>query len=91
MPTTIWSVDLGQKHPAPAAGPVDEDLVLNSSAGTLWRVQVGGDNMTKVSMVVRAKTARRAAQWAIAFVRCAWLNTRRTAGKWRDTRKIWLA
>lgn len=89
--SSIWKLETGRSGPELINGFVDEDRIVNKGSGSLWRVRVGGTSMTTVSMIVRAKTARRAVQWAIAFVRCSWLNSKKTRRDNRDTRKLWIA
>lgn len=57
--------------------------------GKAYRVVVNGDQMRNLVMHVYARSARRAMQFAHAYTRCRWLNTKQD--RLRDTRSVWIS
>lgn len=65
------------------------DIAFEKTPHVAWRIVVGGSGMTKAVVMVRARTARRADQWAMTYVRCRWLN--RKGQPIGDRRRLWVA
>ena len=77
----------GSKMLRMEAGDPD-GLAFADTPHVAFGVVVGGRGMPKIALMVRARTARRADQWALARVRCRFLN--RNGQPIDDRRKIWV-
>lgn len=77
----------GSKMLRMEAGDPD-GLAFADTPHVAFGVVVGGRGMPKIALMVRARTARRADQWALARVRCRFLN--RKGQPIEDRRKIWV-
>lgn len=63
-------------------------IAFNKTSHVTFAIVIGGERMRKAAVTVKARTARRADQWALALIRCRWLN--RKGLPIQDTRKIWI-
>lgn len=93
--TAVPQVDRWTRLPVPEIQTqVDERIepgrATNRHRGLLWRVTVAVDGQPDVVVVLRAQTARRADQFAVAGVRCRVLNRKHAQGI-EDTRRIRVA
>lgn len=76
-----------KQGPQTRVEPLPTDAAVNKAEGMLWRVRVLGVGMVPIEVHCRAKTARRADQYALTWTRCRWLN-RKTPQGIEDTRRI---
>lgn len=88
----IWNfeavpvIEIEANPAALAAGGV---IAVNAGKpGRLFRVHLSGDQMRNLVVIVRSRGARRAMQFAYAYARCRWLNTKQD--RQRDTRRVWI-
>lgn len=96
---SIWTVTMPGRLPVPVNEiemhpelvPAFDSMVVNSeTAGNNYRVTVGGDQTRQLVLHVRARSAKRAIQFAYAYARCRWLNNKHTPADARDMRRVWI-